>query len=194
MGVAEYEKVISSTAPRWLRAAIIVAWRRMARVGDIAELRQGDLWTRSRDSLWLAQSFHKSAAAGAYDRVAIYVNCQELKVLAPWVACGQPESHPLARGLLFPGLTASLVADTILQCIGRRVGAHAIRRSALRAAVDGGVPLPTAILLSLHKDQATALAYSLFPDVQTADAMRLASAATTSVPHPSAPLRAQHGF
>ena len=112
---------------------------------------------------------------------------------SPWLAVAQPDTHPLRRALLFPALTTALVAETVATIVGRKVGAHALRRSALRTALDAGVPIPAAILLSLHKDTRTALAYAVFPDISTADTMAMVSAATVALPSPAAPLRHHQG-
>jgi hypothetical protein len=161
-----------------LRAAAAVAWRRIGRIADVAELRFGDLW-EDESGVWIAQFFHKSAALGAHDRLAVVLDHSERLLLAGKILSGPPESHPLARPLLFPGLTAAAMASAVHSSLGRKVGAHTIRRSALRSALESGVSLPHAVLLSLHKDEATALSYALFPDEKTAAAMRMASRATT---------------
>ena len=195
MASDEYATIIASKlVPRWLKAAMIIAWRRMARIADVAELREGDLWVRHGNTVWVAQSFHKTAAAGAYDRLVIDLTDQERLVLGPWIATLGPTSHPLARPPMFPALTATLISDILASVLGRRVGAHSIRRSALRTALDAGVPVPAAILLTMHRDAATALAYALYPDVSTADTMAQASAATTSRLHPRAPTRHPGGY
>ena len=51
---------------------------------------------------------------------------------------------------------------------GRRVGAHSLRRGAMRTALEAGVSLPEVMLLSLHRSTAGAVAYTMAPDAATA--------------------------
>jgi uncharacterized membrane protein YdfJ with MMPL/SSD domain len=63
------------------------------------------------------------------------------------------------------------IAHALEAFFGRRVGAHTLRRSALHTAIQAGVPLAQAMLLSLHRTMAGAVAYTLEPDIPTRAAM-----------------------
>ena len=65
---------------------------------------------------------------------------------------------------MFPHLSAAVMASHLERSLGVRVGAHSFRRSAIRSAIEAGVPLPDVILLSLHTATTGALPYALRPD------------------------------
>jgi hypothetical protein len=189
LAIPEYLSIIADTAlPAALRSVATIAWRRMARVGDILELRVGDLY-QDGGEFWLLQTFHKSEALGAYDRLALVFSSDELTLLEGRIANGPPTTPSMQRPLMFPGITTANVADMVERHMGARLGAHAFRRGAMRAAVDSGVPLVQAMLLSLHRDSSTALGYVLYPDAAATAAMRAASSGTTAAPAAGAPAR-----
>lgn len=170
----------------WLRSAGVICWRRMGRVMDTAEVREGGIWTTkagppvivpgTRDlELTVEIPFHKAKPGGAWDRVVMVVDGQELDLLRTYVTQGPPTSPPLARPAMFPLLTAVVMADALFQVLGVRLGAHVFRRSAIRTALQAGIPLQTAILLSLHSSPDAAMAYVLSPDNATMQSMADAS-------------------
>jgi hypothetical protein len=183
----QYTKFITSISiDPWLRAGGALAWRRMGRVADTAEVRQGGLWVadgtlplikaKSGDlELILEIPFHKAKPGGAWDRVGIVVDPVELGLLLPYITRLPPTGPPLSRPLMFPLLTAAVMADALEAVLGSRVGGHVFRRSALRNSLAAGVPLQTAILLSLHSSVDSALAYVLSPDAATLELMLQAS-------------------
>jgi hypothetical protein len=170
----------------WLRAAAVICWRRMGRVMDASEIREGGLWVTSglppviapgeRDLVLTVEiPFHKAKPGGSWDTIALVVDGQELDLLRRYLTRKAPTSPPLARPPMFPLLTAARMADALFAVLGKRVGGHVFRRSALRISIEAGVPLQTAILLSLHGNTDAAMAYVLSPDLATMNAMAEAS-------------------
>jgi hypothetical protein len=198
MLAAEYRAVLQSDAlPVAVKALVVLAWRRMARVADILELRVGGLWQavaaeagtlpHGHVPVWVEQPFTKVAQAGAFDRVLVALDPLEERIVCAHLAgCGgwdpqPPALPPHRRPLLFPSLTTPIVAQYLNDAVGRRVGAHALRRSAMRAAIQAGIPLPQAMLLSLHNTMEAATAYVIRPDGDTSARMFQASLATGGV-------------
>ena len=167
---------------------VVLAWRRMARIADVLETRVGGLWIHTERGsgieLWFEQPFAKTAAAGSWDRLLIHLSAAEWTKISTVVRIERepPTIPPPQRPLMFPGVKTPDVAAALAQHFGRRPGAHALRRSAMRTALESGLPLPQVVLLSLHASVEGALAYILRPDVPTADAMVAASRATAREP------------
>ena len=185
--VSEYRHVMQDAmVPAVLRAVVLLSWRRAARVADILESRQGGLWVPDDGdtppgSLWFEQPFSKTQAAGSWDRLLIAVEPLE-RVLLDSIAAVAPRPPlipPQQRPLMFPTVSTRLVAEALAFSLGRRVGAHSLRRSALVTAIQAGIPLAEAVLLSLHSSVSSAAAYVLRPDTQTANSMARVSRATT---------------
>lgn len=191
LAIAEYYAIIrDERIPQRLRCVCVLAWRRMARVADILELRFGDVWSDA-DKVWVLQSFHKTAALGAYDRLAIALDSFERDLLGASLCASAPTTPSMQRPLLFDGVRTSQIAAAVETHMSARLGAHSFRRGAMRAALDAGVTMPQAMLLSLHRSEVTALGYVLYPDIPTAAVMTKVSWATTAPPVPDAPDRAR---
>jgi hypothetical protein len=189
--VSEYHTVIADiTVPASIRAVILLAWRRAARVADILETRCGGLWVPERgpealaDTLWLEQPFAKTQQTGSWDRLLISITMAERAILDSLnLICPlAPQTPPQRRPLMFPHILTSSVAEALAGSLGRKVGAHSLRRSALLTAVEAGVPLAEAVLLSLHSSVASAAAYVLRPDLHVAATMATVSRSTTAPP------------
>ena len=193
MCVQEYRLALACpTSPLRVRVVFLLAWRRAARVADILETRVGGLWLHNPGvpaspeaiPVWHEQPYSKTEAAGSWDRILISLDQIEFALLtsfSPLPTC-PPVLPPPYRPLLFPGLTTREVALSLADALGRRPGAHALRRSALLTAVEAGIPLAEATLISLHSSTTSAAAYVLRPDLPTARATFAVSRATTSLP------------
>lgn len=177
----------SDEIERWLRAAGVVCWRRMGRVADAAEMRVGGIWKVERPAdveapetdvaVAVEIPFHKSKAAGAWDRVVMMMDQYEVSLMATYMTEEPPNTPPMSRPLLFPLLNAKVMAAALEAVLGQKMGAHVFRRGALRTALEGGTSLEEAILLSLHGTTESALAYILTPDSAVSGVMARASAA-----------------
>ena len=179
----DYFKLLELIVDPRLRAMLVIAWRRMARIADVLEIRYHGLWLGpSSEQIWIEAPFSKTGATGQWDRYLIVVSPRELLALLPYTQRYPPSTPPLRRPLLFAGITTRMMADTLSALVGRKVGAHTLRRSALTAAIEAGVPVPTAILLSGHTSPQGAAPYILTPDLITATGMATASAATVLPP------------
>lgn len=179
----DYFRLLEMIVDPRLRAMLVIAWRRMARIADVLEIRHHGLWLGpSSEQIWIEAPFSKTNATGQWDRYLIVVSPRELLALLPYTQRYPPSTPPLRRPLLFAGITTRLMADTLSALVGRKVGAHTLRRSALTAAIEAGVPVPTAILLSGHTSPQGAAPYILTPDLVTASGMATASAATVLPP------------
>jgi integrase len=188
--VTEYKSVLADESiPPLLRAVILLAWRRAARVADILETRCGGLWEpqspeQALETLWFEQPFSKTQQAGSWDRLLISVTPAERSLLdrLALISPTPPTLPPQRRPLMFHQVFTSGIAEALARSLGRRVGAHSLRRSALLTAVEAGVPLAEAVLLSLHSSVASAAAYVLRPDVHVAATMAHVSRSTTAPP------------
>ena len=179
--VAEYRCVLGVLKEARMRCLVVVCWRRMARVADALEVRMGGLWPGPEAlQVWVEGPWSKTAPGGAWDRFLVTVEVGEWVHLAPFLATVAPITSPLRRPLLFAGVRTVDVADALFEALGRRVGAHTLRRSALTASLSAGVPLAAAILLSGHASEKGAAPYVLSPDAGTAATMAWVSAATVA--------------
>ena len=162
--------------PLALRVVVCLAWRRAARIADILETRQGGLWTRGgqladHQEVWLEQPFAKMDAAGSFDRVLISLSLSEISLvqrLIPLLSDQPPLLPPHRRHRLFPAVTTAMVASHLDEFFGRRVGAHSVRRGAMRSLLEACVSLPEVMLLSLHRSTVGAVAYTMAPDAAIA--------------------------
>ena len=188
--VSEYHSVLADeSVPPLIRVIVLLAWRRAARVADILETRCGGLWIPQGpdcvpETIWFEQPFSKTQQAGSWDRLLIATVPGELELLnrMSLLSPTAPLLPPQRRSLMFPNVTTAMVAEALAQSLGRRVGAHSLRRSALLTAVEAGVPLAEAVLISLHTSVASAAAYVLRPDLSVAATMARVSRATTAPP------------
>ena len=195
--IHEYRLLMEKVINPAVRAVVALGWRRIARVADVLEVRVGGLWPGPRGfEVWVEAPFTKTGGSGVWDRYLVVFEPFDYLAVLPFLAAGPPASSPVFRPLLFPQVTTALVAERVSDALGRRVGGHSLRRSALLAAVAAGVPIPAAILLSGHASPEGAAPYLLTPDQVTAASMRAASAATTSAPvwHPAASQEDRAGF
>ena len=168
--------------PREVRAGVILAWRRIARVGDVGGMRQGDLalplpghaasprpvpgWV----ALWAAHLFHKASPTGEYTRRVLMVTEFEWSVIRPWVSPSLAEGHPLARPLLLPHVSARVVRDHFRVALGAEYGAASIRRGAAQRAIRCGCPVGVLAMAMLHRDTRSTHRYLRTPGVEAAAA------------------------
>lgn len=181
IGINEYRQLLA-LLPQPIRAVVALCWRRMARVADILEVRLGGLWSVADGSIWIEVPWAKQEVAGSFERLALSFDAFDLPAVKPHMSSAPPTLPPHRRPVMFPEVTTTKVADAIEAVLGRRTGAHTLRRSAMRAAISAGVPLPVLVLLSLHASPDTVLGYVGSADEASAGLMRDASTATTGAP------------
>lgn len=178
----------SSLIPLLHKQIIILTWRRVARVADTLETRQGGLWLLERlpdgaQELMLEVPWQKTQAAGSFHRLAIYLSAFEITLIRPLVSPSPPSTPPHQRPLLFPRVTTAEVAASV-GLVFKGHAAHTLRRGAFRAALNAGIPLPLCLLLSLHGSEEGAMPYALNPDHETIGKMVLTSRSTSAPPTP----------
>lgn len=182
---AEYHSLLCLPVCQELQV-VVLACRRIARVGDILEVRRGGLWrpsshepappTTSPDMspLMLECPWDKRNPSGSLRRVLIAVSPSELRILRPLIAAGPPSSPAHQRPLLF-SVTTAQVSHWMANAVQKT--SHSIRRGAFESAISAGLPLSSAMLLSLHKSEKSTLSYSRRPDLPSSQAMLQTSAA-----------------
>lgn len=185
LAYAEYSSFINNlSVPQWARAVAVLAMRRASRVMDVAEYRMGHLvrWDPSYlpigktwepppegwRALMVSCPFSKSDTTGSWDQVVFSVTEEEYDIVAPWVSDVRHTGHPLDVPQLFPECNARVLGDWLTSALGWRPGAHAFRRSAVRAALDAGAELGEILLLTLHHDELGLKAYVDVPTAATA--------------------------
>ena len=87
----EYLLLLSTVTDPLLRALIILAWKRMARVADILEVRHQGLWLGpSANQVWVESPFSKTGPTGQWDRYLISLTPTEYLALLPYVGTHPP--------------------------------------------------------------------------------------------------------
>lgn len=178
----------SPLVPLQHKQVIILTWRRIARVADTLETRQGGLWLLESlpdgaRELMLEVPWQKTKAAGSFHRLVIHLSPSEVALVRPLISSGPPTSPPQQRPLLFPSVTTATVAASVSRVFEGHA-AHTLRRGAFRSALNAGIPLSLCLLLPLHGSEEGAMPYALNPDHETIGRMALVSRSTSASPVP----------
>ena len=175
--------VASPDVPRVVKAVAIIAWRRAARIADVAELRlsglvelpeqMSNVLGESRAEVAYEVAFDKTHPTGTWECLSFYLPVPELEIIRPWVAATRDPSHPATRPLLFPGLTAEAMGLWLTFFFRRPFGGHVFRRSAVRSAVLRGVPAWAIVALTMHSSREGFLCYAGGPSAEMREAAAL---------------------
>lgn len=187
IGPEEFARYVSDPSlPSDVRAASVIAWRRAARVADVAEVREGGLastglpvlkGSRMMVEVFVEVVFDKSHPTGTLEKLAFWVTEPEFAHVRPFVTEHLARSHPSTRRLMFPGLTAAGVGAHLSRIVGRPLGGHVFRRSAIQLAIAAGVPSWAIVAVTLHGSREGFLAYARTPLPEVVEAASLVSTA-----------------
>lgn len=152
---AQARKLIVS-APSPLGAVILLAVLFAARVGDVLKLRAGDVFLENDADIQISPPSSKTFPFGLPRKLLSLLPSCLRAVLSPYVATCPPQptrcvsNRPLDRPEMFPNVTTDVVRSYIKE-IFPQLSAHSIRRGALQALAEAGVPPEDLLLLSLHR-------------------------------------------
>ena len=177
MSLSEYRHLLG-LGTLACRQVLILCWLRAARTADVLALRRGSLWEKDQ-CLAIELGVEKSRSLGMPGYVEVRLPSRERLILSPLLSSEKPVTRPMDRPALFPEMDYATFHDYIInnRPPGSTSTPHSLRKGAIQAMVQAGVPLRDIALISQHKTVEGLTAYLSSTDLETQRRMHSASAA-----------------